>query len=143
MSVPPSTLSFVNLRLLHTSDWHLGRALHGESLLEDQAWVLDQLVALAREERPDVVVVAGDVYDRAVPQPDAVGLFDDVLTRFADLGIAVVVISGNHDSGERLSFGSRLLTARGVHLRGDLTRVAEPIAIPRQGLRICPTVRRS
>ena len=133
MSVPPSTLPFVNLRLLHTSDWHLGRALHEESLLEDQAWVLDQLVALAREERPDVVVVAGDVYDRAVPPPEAVGLFDDVLTRIADLGIAVVVISGNHDSGERLSFGSRLLAARGVHLRGDLARAAEPIAIPGKG----------
>ena len=133
MSVPRRTLLFVNLRLLHTSDWHLGRALHEESLLEDQAWVLDRLVALARDERPDAVIVAGDVYDRAVPPPEAVGLFDDVLTRLADLGIAVVVISGNHDSGERLSFGSRLLAARGVHLRGDMARAAEPIAIPGKG----------
>jgi DNA repair protein SbcD/Mre11 len=124
----------VSLRVLHTSDWHLGRALHEESLLSDQAWVLDRLVALVTDERPDVLVVAGDVYDRAVPPPDAVELLDDVLTRVADLGVPVVVIAGNHDSPERLSFGARLLAARGVHLRGDLSRVSEPVEIPGKGL---------
>jgi exonuclease SbcD len=124
----------VSFRVLHTSDWHLGRALHEESLLEDQAWVLDRLVALAKDERPDAVVVAGDVYDRAVPPPEAVELLDDVLTRLADLGLPVVVIAGNHDSAERLSFGSRLLAARGVHLRGALDRAHEPIEIAGKGL---------
>jgi DNA repair protein SbcD/Mre11 len=123
----------VTLRILHTSDWHLGRSLHSEPLLEDQAWTLDRLVALARDERPDVIVVAGDVYDRAVPPPEAVLLLDDVLTRLADLGIPTVVTAGNHDSAERLSFASRLLAARGVHLRGDLRRAAEPVELPGKG----------
>ncbi len=123
----------MTLRVLHTSDWHLGRSLHEEPLLDDQAWVLDRLVALAGDERPDAIVVAGDVYDRAVPPAGAVELLDDVLTRLADLRIPVVVIAGNHDSAERLSFGSRLLAARGVHLRGDLRRAHEPIEIPGKG----------
>ena len=123
----------VAFRLLHTSDWHLGRALHEESLLEDQAFALDRLVALAREERPDALVVAGDVYDRAVPPPEAVALLDDVLTRLADLDVPVVAIAGNHDSAERLTFGSRLLAARGVHLRGQLQRAAVPVEIAGKG----------
>jgi exonuclease SbcD len=123
----------VPLRLLHTSDWHLGRALHEESLLADQAWVLDRLVDAVREERPDAVVVAGDVYDRAVPPPEAVELLDDVLTRLAALGVPVVAIAGNHDSAERLSFGARLLEARGVHLRGAVGRAHEPVVVPGKG----------
>lgn len=122
------------LRVLHTSDWHLGRALHEEPLLEDQAWALDRLVALARDERPDALVVAGDVYDRAVPPPEAVELLDDVLTRLAELGVPVVAIAGNHDSPERLSFGSRLLSPRGVHLRGALDRAADPVELAGKGL---------
>ncbi len=124
----------VALRVLHTSDWHLGRALHEEPLLEDQAWALDRLVALAKDERPDALVVAGDVYDRAVPPAEAVELLDDVLTRLAGLGIPVVAIAGNHDSAERLSFGARLLEGRGVHLRGALARAAEPVEIAGKGL---------
>ena len=127
------TIRRVAFRLLHTSDWHLGRALHEQSLLEDQAWILERLVALAKDERPDALVVAGDLYDRAVPPPDAVALLDDVLTRLADLGIPVVAIAGNHDSAERLSFGSRLLAARGVHLCGRLQRSPEPVEIPGKG----------
>jgi exonuclease SbcD len=124
----------VSFRILHTSDWHLGRALHEEPLLEDQAWALERLVALAKEVRPDALVVAGDVYDRAVPPAEAVELLDDVLTRLAELGVPVVAIAGNHDSAERLSFGARLLAARGVHLRGALAGAAEPIRIADRGL---------
>ncbi len=123
----------MTLRVLHTSDWHLGRALHEESLLDDQAFVLEQVVALARDERPDVLVVAGDVYDRAVPPAEAVELLDDVLTRIAELRVPVVVIAGNHDSAERLSFASRLLAARGVHLRGALDRAEQPIELAGKG----------
>jgi DNA repair protein SbcD/Mre11 len=123
----------VTLRVLHTSDWHLGRALHEESLLDDQAFVLEQVVELARDERPDVLVVAGDVYDRAVPPAEAVELLDDVLTRIAELRVPVVVIAGNHDSAERLSFASRLLAARGVHLRGALDRAEQPIELAGKG----------
>ncbi len=123
----------MSLRLLHTSDWHLGRALFEESLLRDQEWVLDRLLEALRDTRPDALVVAGDVYDRAVPAADAVKLLDDVLFRVAGLGIPVVAIAGNHDSPERLSFGSRLLEASGVHLRGGLDDVATPVAIPGKG----------
>jgi exonuclease SbcD len=124
----------VALRLVHTSDWHLGRALHEEPLLADQAWALDRLVELLRDRRPDALVVAGDVYDRAVPPSDAVALLDDFLTRVAALRIPVVAIAGNHDSPERLAFGSRLLEAGGVHLRGAIDRCAEPVAIADKGL---------
>jgi exonuclease SbcD len=112
------------VRLLHTSDWHLGRSFFGVSLLEDQAHALDQLVALASEAAVDAVLLAGDVYDRSSPPTDAVRLLDDTLTRLVvGAGIPVVVIAGNHDSGERLGFGSRLLTERGLHLAGTQPRV--------------------
>jgi exonuclease SbcD len=123
----------VSLRVLHTSDWHLGRVLHEEPLLADQAWALDRLVEVTKEARPDVVVVAGDIYDRAVPPPDAVTLLDDALTRLAALGVPTVIIAGNHDSAERLTFGARLLSTRGVHLRGTLENAQRPVEIPGKG----------
>jgi exonuclease SbcD len=123
----------LSLRIVHTSDWHLGRSLHDEPLLADQAWALERLVALLSDERPDALVVAGDLYDRAVPPPEAVALLDDFLVRVADLGVAVIAIAGNHDSGERIGFGARLLAARGVHLRGVLGAEASPIALPGKG----------
>jgi len=123
----------VSLRVLHTSDWHLGRALHEESLLSDQAWVLDRLVEVMKDARPDVVVVAGDIFERAVPPPEAVTLLDDALTRLAGLGVPTVVIAGNHDSAERLTFGARLLSTRGIHLRGALEDAHRPVEIPDKG----------
>lgn len=107
------------MRFLHTSDWHLGRAFFGASLLEDQVHVLEQLVAVAVGAKVDAVLLAGDVYDRSTPPADAVELLDDTLTRLViGHGIPVVMIAGNHDSGERLGFGSRLLGARGLHVAG-------------------------
>ncbi len=112
---------FAVMRFLHTADWHLGRLFHNVHLTEDQAVVLDQLVELARETRPDAVLVAGDLYDRAVPPPEAVELLDDVITRLVDgLGVPVVAGAGNHDSASRLGFGRALLRARGLHLAGRL-----------------------
>lgn len=113
------------MRFLHTSDWHLGRSFFGVSLLEDQAHVLEQLVRLAVESSVDAVLLAGDVYDRSTPPSDAVSLLDETLTRLVvGAGIPVVMIAGNHDSGERLGFGSRLLEARGLHLAGIRPLVA-------------------
>jgi exonuclease SbcD len=123
----------VTLRLLHTSDWHLGRSLHEASLIEDQAWVLERLLELVREERPDAVIVAGDIYDRAVPPAEAVSLLDEVLTRLAELGPRVILTAGNHDSAERLAFGARLLAARGVHLCSALRGSDAPIEVPGKG----------
>src|SRR5438477_811005 len=104
------------MRFIHTADWHLGRLFHGVHLTEDQAYVLDQFVGLVKDAKPDVVLVAGDVFDRAVPPPDAVELLDDVLSRLVmDLQVPVVLIAGNHDSPGRLNFGARLLAGRRLY----------------------------
>jgi len=117
------------LRFLHTADWHLGRQFHGLSLLEDQAPLLDQVLEIARAGAVDAILIAGDVFDRAVPPAEAVALFDDFLCRAAlDLGVSVVVIAGNHDSPERLGFGTRLLAGSRVHVVGSLA--AMPAGIP-------------
>jgi DNA repair protein SbcD/Mre11 len=117
------------MRLLHTSDWHLGRALHGESLLEHQARFLDWLLAQALGQRADAVVVAGDVYDRAVPPVDAVALLDRTLTAFAGAGIPMIITSGNHDSAVRLGFGSGLSEAAGIHVRTSLADMTRPVVL--------------
>lgn len=107
------------MRFVHTADWHLGRLFHGRHLTEDQAYVLDQLIELLSEAKAEALVLAGDVYDRAVPPVDAVRLLDDVLTRIArDVGIPVVAIAGNHDGPDRLAFGSALLREKGVYVVG-------------------------
>jgi hypothetical protein len=108
------------MRLIHTADWHLGRTLHGASLIEDQAHLLAQFVELARNEKPDAVVIAGDVYDRAVPPTDAVRLLNDVLDQLIlDLKLSVVMIAGNHDAADRLAFASRVLQGQGLHILGQ------------------------
>ncbi len=118
------------MRLIHTSDWHLGRTLHGENLLAHQetflAWLLDQAVA----HRADAVLVAGDVYDRAVPPQDAVALLDRTLVSFARARIPVILTSGNHDSPVRLGFGSALAEAAGVHLRTSVADITRPVVLP-------------
>ena len=109
------------MRIIHTADWHLGRIFYGVHLTQDQAYVLDQFINLVRDARPDVVVIAGDVYDRAVPPPEAVSLLDDTLSRLVvGLKTRVVLIAGNHDSPERLGFGTRLLSQSGLHVAGRL-----------------------
>lgn len=118
------------MRILHTADWHLGRILHGMHLTDDQAHVLDQLCLVAAEEKADVVAISGDVYDRAVPPPEAVELLDDVLARLVlNLGKTVVIIAGNHDSPRRLGFGSRLLAGRGLHVVGPCKAQPAPIVL--------------
>ncbi len=117
------------MRLIHTSDWHLGRTLHGESLLEHQSVFLDWLLGQAAGHHADAVVVAGDVYDRAVPPTDAVALLDQTLVRFFRAGIPVVLTSGNHDSAVRLGFASGLSEAAGIHLRTRVEDIARPVII--------------
>lgn len=114
------------MRILHTADWHLGRVLAGLDLIESQRHALDGVVAIALDARPDAIVVAGDLYDRAVPSEEAVRLLDDGLHRLGAIA-PVLAIAGNHDSGPRLDFGTRLLRRAGVHLvgtpRGGAVRV--------------------
>ncbi|MEV7027289.1 exonuclease SbcCD subunit D [Kitasatospora sp. NPDC093558] len=117
------------MRLLHTSDWHLGRSFHRESLHDAQRAFLDHLVAVVEEQRVDAVLVAGDVYDRALPGLEAVALFDDVLHRLAALGVPTVFISGNHDSARRLGVGAGLIGRAGIHLRTDPGECAVPVLL--------------
>ncbi|PZT73739.1 MULTISPECIES: exonuclease SbcCD subunit D [unclassified Streptomyces] len=118
------------MRILHTSDWHLGRSFHRVSLLDAQAAYLDHLVDTVREHEVDAVVVAGDVYDRAVPPLSAVRLFDDALHRLADAGVPTVMISGNHDSARRLGVGAGLIGRAGIHLRTDPAHCGTPVVLP-------------
>ena len=117
------------MRLLHTSDWHLGRTLHRCDLREAQAAHLDHLVDVVRSERVDAVLVAGDVFDRAVPPVDAVALYDDALVRLREAGARVVVTSGNHDSASRLGVGARLVDAAGVHVRTRPQDCGAPVVL--------------
>ncbi|MDP9398183.1 MAG: exonuclease SbcCD subunit D [Actinomycetota bacterium] len=117
------------MRLLHTSDWHLGRSFHREDLLGAQGRFVDFLVETVRRERVDLVVVSGDVYDRALPGVDAVLLLNEALRRLVDTGARTVVISGNHDSASRLGFGAELIDSAGVHLRTDPARVGVPVPL--------------
>ncbi|MFE1297957.1 exonuclease SbcCD subunit D [Streptomyces sp. NPDC058731] len=117
------------MRLLHTSDWHLGRAFHRVNMLGAQAEFVGHLVTTVREHGVDAVVVSGDVYDRAVPPLAAVELFDDALHRLADLGVPTVMISGNHDSARRLGVGAGLIDRAGIHLRTDPAGCATPVVL--------------
>jgi exonuclease SbcD len=117
------------MRLIHTSDWHLGRTLHGESLLAHLGGFLDWLLAQAVSQHADAVIVAGDVYDRAVPSTDAVALLDATLTAFAREHIPMIITSGNHDSAVRLGFGSGLSEAAGIHLRTSAADLARPVIL--------------
>ncbi|MFL0456461.1 exonuclease SbcCD subunit D [Brachybacterium paraconglomeratum] len=116
------------MKILHTSDWHLGRTLHKVDLHEHQAAFLDWLVDLVEAEGVDVVVIPGDVYDRAVPAVSSVALLDRALARLADTGATVVLTSGNHDSPERLGFGRSLMRA-GIHLLTDLPAIEHPVSV--------------
>ncbi len=115
------------MRLIHTSDWHLGRRLHGEDLLEHQATFLGWLRDLAVAEAVDAVLVSGDVYDRAQPGAEAIRLLDAAVARFARAGVALVVSSGNHDSAVRLQYGGQVFASAGIHLRTTVDQVVQPV----------------
>jgi exonuclease SbcD len=117
------------MRLLHTSDWHLGRMLHRADLSGAQAAFVDHLVETVRAERVDVVLVSGDVYDRALPPVEAVELFDEALHRITAAGARVMLISGNHDSARRLGVASRLLDRAGVFLRTRPDAAVPPVLL--------------
>jgi exonuclease SbcD len=118
------------MRFIHTADWHLGRLFHGRHLTDDQAVVLEQLIALVAEVRPAAVLVAGDLYDRAVPPTEAVELLDHVLSEIVlGLGVPVVAIAGNHDSAERIGFGAGLYRERGLLVAGQLSPTPKPLLL--------------
>ena len=118
------------MKILHTSDWHIGRQLDGVALIDDQRHVLEQIVAIVAARAIDVVVIAGDIYDRAVPSPDAVTLLDQVLHALnGECGVPVILIAGNHDGPERLGFGARQLAQAGVHVCGPLLPQPQPVLL--------------
>lgn len=117
------------MKLIHLSDIHLGKRVNEFSMLEDQAHILKKILAVVDEEKPNGVLIAGDVYDKSVPSTEAVQLFDDFLVRLAERKLPVFIISGNHDSPERLSFANRLIDAVGIHLAPVYSGVVEPITL--------------
>ena len=121
--------SLSNMRILHTSDWHLGRSFLGVGMLVHQAAFLEHLLDVVESREVDLVVVSGDVYDRALPPGDAVALLDDTLVRLGRSRAQVVLTSGNHDSALRLGFASRLLAQAGIHVRTRPEEVGEPVVL--------------
>ena len=109
------------MKLFHLSDLHIGKQLHGFSLIRDQIYILEEILDKIRERKPDVVMIAGDIYDKSMPSAEAVEVFDNFLTSLAGLpdGPEVFIVSGNHDSQERLSFGSRLFSKNRIHIAGS------------------------
>lgn len=117
------------MRFLHLSDLHIGKRLNEFFLLEDQAYILGQILEITKSEQPDGVLIAGDVYDKAAPSAEAVGLFDDFLTRLSRSGTAVFLISGNHDSPERIAYGSRILDRCRIYLSPLYEGKTEPVIL--------------
>ncbi|WP_405100390.1 exonuclease SbcCD subunit D [Oceanobacillus sp. FSL H7-0719] len=118
------------MKIFHTADWHLGKLVQGVYMTEDQSYILDEFIKAVEEEKPDAIVIAGDLYDRAVPPTEAVQLLDDVLGKIViDLQIPVIAIAGNHDSPGRLHFGSNLMKRNGFHIAGKIMDNIEPVIL--------------
>ena len=117
------------MKFFHLSDLHLGRRMYEFSLIEDQKFILEEILRLAEEKCPDAVVIAGDIYDRAVPSAEAVELFDGFLRALSERHIPVLCISGIHDSPERIAFGASLMTPSGVYLSPVYNGSVEPVAL--------------
>ena len=115
------------MKFFHLSDLHIGLKLINRDLREDQEYIFEQIIRLAKEQQPDAMVIAGDIYDKAVPSAEAVKLFDEMLTRLVSINLPIFVISGNHDSAERIGFGSDILSAAKVYMsrvyNGNLQKI--------------------
>lgn len=117
------------MKFLHLADLHLGKRVNGFSMLEDQAHILRQILAILDDEQPDSVLIAGDVYDKSVPSVEAVGLLDGFLTELRARGVPVLLISGNHDSPERLAFGGRVMDSCGIHISPVYDGALAPVTL--------------
>ena len=127
------------MRFLHTSDWHLGKTLCNANLLDDQAHVLDQVMTMLKDTKAEALVIAGDLYDRAVPPKEAVALLDQTLERIIrGLGVPVLIIAGNHDSPERLGFASGFLETQGLHVAGPVDPDPDPVIIGATAFHLLP-----
>lgn len=118
------------MKIFHTADWHLGKIVHGASMLDEQRYIIDQFTNKIRNEKPDVIIIAGDLYDRANPPPEAVELLNDFLDEIVlTLNIPVIAIAGNHDSPIRVHFASKLMSERGFYIVGRLEENQEPVIL--------------
>ena len=117
------------MKLIHLSDLHLGKRVNEVSMLEDQAYILQQVIRIVTEEKADAVLLAGDIYDKSVPPGEAVTLLDDFLSRLAAMQVQVLAISGNHDSPERLAFGNRLMEGAGIHMSPVYNGAVAPVVL--------------
>ena len=104
------------MKILHTSDLHIGKNLSEESFYEDQKYILDEIINIIKEKQVEVVMIPGDIYDKSIPSSDASVLFDTFLTNLSKLNVKVLITSGNHDSNERLAFGSKIFNENGIHI---------------------------
>lgn len=125
------------MKFLHSSDWHLGRMLYGYSLLEEQTWFLEQILLPAVErEKPDCILLAGDIYDRQVAATEAIRLFDRTLARLSELGCKVAVIAGNHDGADRMALLKPILRHAGIYFSTELTDAFSPVFLKRDDEKI-------
>ncbi len=125
------------MKIIHTSDWHIGKIVNEFSMIEDQKYILNKLINLIEEEKPQVLIIAGDVYDRSIPPVEAVELLNETLSKLIiDKNIKVLAISGNHDGGERLSFGSKILEKQGLYIAGRDDEIYRHVVINENGKNI-------
>lgn len=117
------------MKIFHLSDLHLGKRVHSRSMIEDQKYILEVILEEIRKEKPDAVIIAGDVYDRSTPSEEAVELFDDFLYELSALKLKVLMISGNHDSAERLAFGGRIFNKSGIHISPEFGGKIAPVTL--------------
>lgn len=135
------------MKFLHLSDLHLGKRLKEQSFIDDQKYILDEIVKIAAGEKPHGVIIAGDIYDKTVPSAEAVSLFDSFITRLSALGIKIYAVSGNHDSAERIAFGASLMKQGGVHFspvyNGSIEKITEEDEYGRINIYLLPFVKPS
>ena len=118
------------MKILHTSDLHIGKRVNEYSMLDEQRFILKEILDIAQTEQPDAIILAGDIYDKSVPSAEAVSLFDDFLVGLARLGKAIFIISGNHDSAERISFASRIMETNKIYLSPVYDGTIRPVILP-------------
>ena len=118
------------MKIIHTRDWHIGKIVNEFSMIDDQRYILNELIKLINLEKPDVLIIAGDIYDRSIPPVEAVDLLNEVFSKILiDNKVKIVAISGNHDSGERGSFGSKILEKEGLYIQGIIEDEIKSIRI--------------
>ena len=117
------------MKILHTSDLHIGKRISEYSMIDEQRFILDGILDIAQDEQPDAIILAGDIYDKSIPSAEAVSLFDEFLVRLAKLGKSIFIISGNHDSPERISFASRIMEVSKIHLSPVYDGTIRPVIL--------------